>query len=71
MALYQAALYQAIGGAATCRKLAEAFYARVDRDPLLRPLFPERLYAAPQKNSPLSWSSSWVVRLRTPAAAGG
>jgi truncated hemoglobin YjbI len=33
-------LYQAIGGAAACRKLSLAFYTRVDRDPLLRPLFP-------------------------------
>src|ERR1700758_3237982 len=32
-------LYQAIGGAAACRKLSLAFYTRVDRDPLLRPLF--------------------------------
>ena len=33
-------LYQAIGGTATCRKLSEAFYGRVKRDPVLRPLFP-------------------------------
>ena len=33
-------LYQAIGGTATCRKLSAAFYARVERDPVLRPLFP-------------------------------
>ncbi|HLZ32161.1 MAG TPA: ankyrin repeat domain-containing protein [Chloroflexota bacterium] len=33
-------LYQAIGGTATCRRLAEVFYARVKRDPVLRPLFP-------------------------------
>ena len=33
-------LYQAIGGADGCRKLATAFYTRVDGDPLLRPLFP-------------------------------
>lgn len=32
-------LYQAIGGAAACRRLSVAFYARVARDPLLRPLF--------------------------------
>src|SRR5438874_755664 len=35
-----AGMYQAIGGADTCRKLSEAFYARVARDPVLRPLFP-------------------------------
>ncbi len=33
-------LYQAIGGTAACRSLSEAFYARVARDPVLRPLFP-------------------------------
>ena len=33
-------LFEAIGGTRTCRKLSQAFYARVDRDPVLRPLFP-------------------------------
>jgi len=33
-------LHQAIGGTATWRRLAVAFYSRVARDPLLRPLFP-------------------------------
>src|SRR5215469_11183388 len=33
-------LYQAAGGLGTCRQLSEAFYARVKRDPVLRPLFP-------------------------------
>jgi hemoglobin len=33
-------LYQAIGGTLTCNKLSSAFYARVERDPVLRPLFP-------------------------------
>jgi hemoglobin len=33
-------LFDAIGGTRTCRKLSKAFYARVERDPLLRPLFP-------------------------------
>lgn len=33
-------LYQAMGGTEGCRKLSTAFYARVARDPLLRPLFP-------------------------------
>ena len=32
--------YSKIGGADGCRALSEAFYERVDRDPLLRPLFP-------------------------------
>jgi truncated hemoglobin YjbI len=33
-------LYDAFGGRPACRRLAVAFYARVDRDPILRPLFP-------------------------------
>jgi truncated hemoglobin YjbI len=33
-------LYEEVGGKQACRKLAVAFYARVERDPLLRPLFP-------------------------------
>lgn len=33
-------VHQAAGGTRTWRKLAEAFYSRVERDPLLRPLFP-------------------------------
>ena len=33
-------LYEAVGGREACRRLSVAFYARVERDPLLRPLFP-------------------------------
>src|SRR5215472_19373827 len=33
-------LYQAVGGRDVCRQLSETFYARVKRDPVLRPLFP-------------------------------
>lgn len=33
-------VFQAIGGSATCRQLSEAFYGRVMRDTVLRPLFP-------------------------------
>ena len=33
-------LYQAVGGRSVCRQLSEAFYSRVKRDPVLRPLFP-------------------------------
>src|SRR5260370_30581186 len=32
--------YEAIGGTAGCRGLSVSFYARVERDPVLRPLFP-------------------------------
>lgn len=34
-------LYEAIGGEETIRKLVEAFYPRVYRDPDLSPLFPD------------------------------
>jgi hemoglobin len=33
-------LYQKVGGRGGCRRLSEAFYARVKRDAVLRPLFP-------------------------------
>src|SRR5258706_7873556 len=33
-------LHQAVGGTAAWRRLSVAFYSRVGRDPLLRPLFP-------------------------------
>ncbi len=37
-------LYEAIGGTAGCRGLSVAFYARVARDPVLRPLFPGKTF---------------------------
>ena len=37
-------VYEALGGKAGCRRLAVAFYARVERDPLLRPLFPGKSF---------------------------
>jgi len=41
-----AELYHAIGGAAGCRALAAAFYAHVEQDPILRPLFPSTFTCA-------------------------
>src|ERR1700690_3005631 len=38
-------LYEAIGGSAACRGLSVAFYARVERDPVLRPLFPGKSFS--------------------------
>ena len=37
-------LYEAVGGTAGCRGLSVAFYARVERDPVLRPLFPGKTF---------------------------
>jgi hemoglobin len=36
----RATLLEALGGEAGCRRLSAAFYARVGKDPVLRPLFP-------------------------------
>src|SRR5215469_8420773 len=33
-------LYQSVGGRVVCQQLSVAFYTRVKRDPVLRPLFP-------------------------------
>lgn len=36
-------IYEQVGGAETFRRLVDAFYARVEADPRLRPLFPADL----------------------------
>jgi hemoglobin len=36
-------IYERAGGDEPFRRLVDAFYARIERDPLLRPLFPEDL----------------------------
>jgi hemoglobin len=36
-------IYELAGGDAPFRRLVDAFYARIERDPLLRPMFPEDL----------------------------
>src|SRR5579859_418217 len=40
-------LYDVLGGMDACRKLAVAFYARVEHDPILRPLYPPTLKGCP------------------------
>src|SRR5262245_36513879 len=39
----QPTIYEIAGGDAAFRRLVDSFYARVERDPLLRPLFPADL----------------------------
>lgn len=39
-------IYEAVGGESTFFRLAEAFYAGVADDPILRPLYPEDLTAS-------------------------
>ena len=38
--------FDSLGGMEACRKLAAAFYARVERDRVLRPLFPRSFHCA-------------------------
>src|SRR5437016_13487183 len=40
-------LYDALGGRDTCRRLSAAFYAHVEHDPVLRPLYPPTLKGCP------------------------
>jgi hemoglobin len=40
-------LYHALGGMDTCRRLSAAFYAYVEHDPVLRPLYPPTLKGCP------------------------
>jgi truncated hemoglobin YjbI/ankyrin repeat protein len=42
----RAGIYRAIGDSAGCRALATAFYAHVEQDPILRPLFPSTFKCA-------------------------
>jgi hemoglobin len=45
-----ATFYDAVGGHATFQRLIEAFYSRVEKDPVLRPLYPdEELKAAAER----------------------
>jgi truncated hemoglobin YjbI len=41
-----AGLYEALGGLDGCRRLSAEFYARVARDPILRPIFPSSFHCA-------------------------
>lgn len=45
----QAALFERIGGRPTVERVVEDFYDRVERDELLRPIFPEDLSAGRAK----------------------
>src|SRR5579871_1594878 len=40
-------LYHALGGMDTCRRLVVTFYAHVEHDPVLRPLYPPTLKGCP------------------------
>ena len=51
-------LYHALGGMDTCRELSAAFYAHVEHDPVLRPLYPPTLKGVLSKRLLPSSSSS-------------
>ena len=42
----QPTIYELAGGDAPFRRLIDAFYARVEREPLLRPMYPADLAAS-------------------------
>lgn len=44
----QQTLYDLVGGEATFRRLVDVFYAKVEADPVLRPMFPADLEAGKQ-----------------------
>jgi hemoglobin len=44
-------VYELIGGMETFRRLAEAFYNRIDADPFLRPMFPRILSGAKERQA--------------------
>lgn len=47
----EASLFERIGGRATVERLVAEFYARVERDPELRPLFPDELGPGREKQA--------------------
>ncbi|MFW5438488.1 globin [Paenibacillus apiarius] len=49
MERYRQTIYEAIGGEATVRRIVEAFYPRVQADPLIGPLFPENIMPVMEK----------------------
>ncbi|MBN3525427.1 globin domain-containing protein [Paenibacillus apiarius] len=49
MERYSQTIYEAIGGEATVRRIVEAFYPRVQADPLIGPLFPENIMPVMEK----------------------
>lgn len=44
-------IYEALGGAPAVRRLVEAFYPRVQSDPLLAPLFPDDIHPVMEKQA--------------------
>jgi hemoglobin len=51
-------LYDFVGGLETFERLAEAFYERVQQDPVLRPLYPESL-DEPRRHLALFLAQYW------------
>jgi hemoglobin len=51
-------VYEQLGGDDAFRRLVDSFYARVERDPVLRPLFPDDLQAG-KENQFLFLTQYW------------
>ena len=64
-------LYESFGGRTACRALSVAFYARVERDSVLRPLFPGSRSSAQLTSSPPSWRNCLGAQVRIHKNAGG
>lgn len=58
-----ASLYDNLGGEETIRRLVEAFYPRVQREPLLGPLFPEDITPVMEKQ--FMFLSQFLADLRS------
>lgn len=62
-------IYELAGGAPAFRRLVDAFYARVEQDPLLRPMFPADL--APGKEHQLLFLTQYFGGPSTYSALRG
>lgn len=49
MNMYNVSLYELIGGEQTIRRMVDAFYPKVQQEPLLAPLFPEDITPVMEK----------------------
>lgn len=53
------AVYAAVGGEPTFRRLVDAFYDRVEQDPVLRPLYPDEDLSAAREHLRLFLEQYW------------
>jgi truncated hemoglobin YjbI len=63
-------MLEALGGEESCRRLSAAFYARVGKDPVLRP-FPGKSLNCAIEAFALSSFNSWAGMKSEPSTDGG